>query len=112
MEGLQLVTPQRARHLRAVRDEHRSWGGYPPVWQRTGDAARDLGVAVNTLKRYLELLTMSFQCCLLPPWHENVGKRLVKSPKLYFPDVGLNRAVLGELAVNPGAAYETWVFAE
>lgn len=74
--------------------------------------ARDLGVAVNTLKRYLELLTTSFQCCLLPPWHENVGKRLVKSPKLYFPYAGLNRALLGELAVTAGAAYETWVFAE
>jgi len=161
-ERLQLAAPQQLRTLRRVRDEHRLWGGYPPVWQRTGDTerlnwlkdyrktylerdiadvgqvanidtfalaqkllcsrtanllsisevARDLGVAVNTLKRYLELLTMSFQCCLLPPWHENVGKRLVKSPKLYFPDVGLNRAILGELAVSPGAVYETWVFAE
>jgi hypothetical protein len=158
----QLASLQQLRSLREVRDVHRLWGGYPPVWQRTGDTerlnwlkdyrktylerdiadvgqvanidtfalaqkllcsrtanlfsisevARDLGVAVNTLKRYLELLTMSFQCCLLPPWHENVGKRLIKSPKLYFPDVGLNRAVLGELAVTPGAAYETWVFAE
>jgi predicted AAA+ superfamily ATPase len=162
VELLQLTSPQQLRSLRQVRDEHRLWGGYPPVWQRTGDTerlswlkdyrktylerdiadvgqvanidtfalaqkllcsrtanllsisevARDLGVAVNTLKRYLELLTMSFQCSLLPPWHENVSKRLVKSPKLYFPDVGLNRAVLGELAVSPGATYETWVFAE
>jgi len=76
------------------------------------DVSRDLGVAVNTLKRYLELLTMSFQCILLPPWHENVGKRLVKSPKLYFPDVGLNRAIVGELSVSGGAAYESWVCAE
>lgn len=76
------------------------------------DVARDLGVAVNTLKRYLELLTMSFQCYLLRPWHENAGKRLIKSPKIYFPDVGLNRAVLGELSVSQGAAYESWVCAE
>jgi predicted AAA+ superfamily ATPase len=45
------------------------------------EVSRDLGVAVNTIKRYLELLTMSFQCVLLPPWHGNVSKRLVKSPK-------------------------------
>jgi hypothetical protein len=55
---------------------------------------------------------MSFQCFLLPPWHENVGKRLVKSPKIFFPDVGLNRAILGELSISRGAAYESWVFAE
>jgi len=162
VERLQLAAPQRLRALRQMRDEQQSWGGYPPVWQRTGaterlnwlkdyrktylerdiadvgqvanldtfalaqkllcsrtatllslsEVARDLGVAVNTVKRYLELLTMSFQCHLLPPWHENVGKRLVKSPKLYFPDVGLNRAVLGELSSNRGAAYESWFCAE
>lgn len=161
-ERLQLASPRRLRELRAVRDEHQTWGGYPPVWQRQGaaerlgwlkdyrktylerdiadvgqvanidtfamaqkllcartanllsisDVARDLGVAVNTVKRYLELLTMSFQTALLPPWHENVGKRLVKSPKLFFPDVGLNRAILGELSVSQGSAYESWFFAE
>ena len=161
-ERLPLASPQRLRTLRAMRDEHQVWGGYPPVWQRTGESerlnwlkdyrktylerhianvgqvanidtfalaqkllcsrtanlllisgvARDLGVAVNTVKRYLELLTMSFQCILLPPWHENVGKRLVKSPKLYFPDVGLNRAILGEISVSRGAAYESWFCAE
>ena len=162
VERLQLTSPQRLRTLRALRDEHQKWGGYPPVWQRTGETerlnwlkdyrktylerdiadvgqvsnidtfalaqkllcsrtanlltisevARDLGVAVNTLKRYLELLTMSFQCFLLPPWHENVRKRLIKSPKIYFPDVGINRAVLGELSVSRGALYESWVCAE
>ncbi len=76
------------------------------------EVSRDLGVAVNTLKRYLELLTMSFQCYLLPPWHENVSKRLVKSPKIYFPDSGLNRAISGELSISRGASYESWVCAE
>jgi predicted AAA+ superfamily ATPase len=76
------------------------------------EVSRDLGVAVNTIKRYLELLTMSFQCVLLPPWHENVSKRLVKSPKLFFPDVGLNRAIVGELSISSGAAYESWLCAE
>lgn len=158
----QLVSPQRLREIRAIRNDHQTWGGYPPVWQRQGtterlnwlkdyrktylerdiadvgqvanvdtfalaqkllcsrtanllsvsEVARDLGVAVNTVKRYLELLTMSFQSALLQPWHENVGKRLVKSPKIFFPDVGLNRAILGELSISRGAAYETWLFAE
>lgn len=160
--GLPLISPQKLRTLRAVRDEHQKWGGYPPVWRRTGETSRlnwlkdyrktylerdiadvgqvanidtfalaqkllcsrsanlfsisevsrDLGVAVNTVKRYLELLTMSFQCVLLPPWHENVSKRLVKSPKLFFPDVGLNRVIAGELSINQGAAYESWLCAE
>jgi hypothetical protein len=74
--------------------------------------SQDLGVAVNTIKRYLELLTMSFQGFMLLPWHENVSKRLVKSPKLFFPDVGLNRAIVGELSISSGAAYENWLFAE
>jgi predicted AAA+ superfamily ATPase len=76
------------------------------------DVARDLGVAVNTVKRYLELLTMTFQCILLPPWHENAGKRLIKSPKIFFPDVGLNRAILGDMTNDRGAAYESWFLAE
>ena len=63
------------------------------------EVSRDLGVAVNTIKRYLELLTMSFQCVLLPPWHENVSKRLIKSPKLFFPDVGRSN----ENQRSPGA---------
>ncbi len=159
---LPLIPPKRLRILRGVRDEHQQWGGYPPVWQRSGETermnwlkdyrktylerdiadvgqvanidtfamaqrllcsrtanlfsisevSRDLGVTVNTIKRYLELLTMSFQCILLPPWHENVSKRLIKSPKLFFPDVGLNRAIVGDLSISRGAAYESWLCAE
>ena len=76
------------------------------------DAARDLALSVNTVKRYLHLLVMTFQCFLLQPYHENVGKRLVKSPKVYFADTGLMRAILGDLSVGGGAIYETWVFNE
>ncbi|MBI5327095.1 MAG: ATP-binding protein [Deltaproteobacteria bacterium] len=76
------------------------------------EVARDVSLAVNTVKRYLNLLNISFQCFLLPPYFENTGKRLIKSPKLYFPDVGLNRAILGDITINKGASYETWVFSE
>lgn len=76
------------------------------------EVARDLSLAVNTVKRYINLLSMSFQCYMLPPYYENIGKRFIKSPKIYFPDPGLNRVILGELAVGSGASYESWVFSE
>jgi hypothetical protein len=76
------------------------------------EVARDLALSVNTIKRYLHLLTMTFQCFLLQPYYENVGKRLIKSPKVYFADTGLMRAILGELSVSDGVLYENWVFNE
>lgn len=76
------------------------------------EVARDLSLAVNTVKRYLNLLTLTFQCYLVPPYHKNIGKRLIKSPKIYFPDAGLNRVILGEMTTDSGAAYESWVFSE
>jgi len=76
------------------------------------EVARDVSLAVNTVKRYVNLLVMSFQCHLLQPYYENVGKRFVKMPKIYFPDAGLIRIILGDLAISAGASYETWVFSE
>lgn len=76
------------------------------------EVARDLALSVNTVKRYLHLLVMTFQCFLLQPYYENVGKRLIKSLKVYFADRGLMRAILGDLSVGGGAIYETWVFNE
>ena len=52
------------------------------------DLARDLGVAVNTAKQWLSVLEATFQVIVLRPYHANVGKRLVKTPKVYFTDVG------------------------
>jgi uncharacterized protein len=52
------------------------------------DIARDLGIAVNTVKSWLSLLEATFQVIVLRPYHVNIGKRLVKSPKVYFSDVG------------------------
>lgn len=53
------------------------------------DVARDLGIAVNTAKAWLSVLEATFQIILLPPYHANVGKRLVKTPKVYFTDTGM-----------------------
>ena len=52
------------------------------------DVARDLGVAVNTAKAWLSMLEATYQVIVLRPYFANVGKRLVKTPKVYFTDVG------------------------
>jgi len=51
--------------------------------------ANDTGISVTTARNWLELLQASYIIYLLPPWFTNTSKRLVKSPKLYFHDVGL-----------------------
>lgn len=57
--------------------------------------ANDVGVSSNTIKQWISVLQASFMVVLLPPFYENVGKRLMKSPKLYFTDVGLASYLLG-----------------
>lgn len=52
------------------------------------------GVAHTTVRRYLDLLTSALVVTQLKPWHENVGKRQVKSPKVYVSDSGLLHALL------------------
>jgi predicted AAA+ superfamily ATPase len=52
------------------------------------DLSRELGVAVNTAKAWLSVLEASDQVLLLRPYYANVGKRLVKTPKVYFTDTG------------------------
>jgi len=52
------------------------------------DLARDLGLAVNTVKAWLSVLEATYQVIVLRPYHANVGKRLVKTPKVYFTDTG------------------------
>lgn len=57
--------------------------------------AGDVGVSVPTLKEWLSVLEASFIVCQLPCYYENFGKRLVKSKKLYFSEVGLAAWLLG-----------------
>jgi uncharacterized protein len=52
------------------------------------DLARDLGVALNTAKAWLSVLEASYQVIILRPYFANIGKRLVKTPKVYFTDIG------------------------
>jgi len=80
------------------------------------DVARDLGVAVNTAKAWLSVLEATFQVIVLRPYHANVGKRLVKTPKVYFTDTGMLCHLAGlkdpeHAAAGPlgGAIFETAV---
>ena len=68
------------------------WHGQ--VWNGA-EFARAFGVAHTTVRRYLDLLTSLFVVRQLPPWIENVGKRQVRSPKVYIADSGLLHALLG-----------------
>jgi hypothetical protein len=83
------------------------------------DVARDLGVAVNTVKAWVQVLEASHQIALLRPYHANLGKRLVKSPKLYFLDSGLLCHLRGERDARQaltgamgGSLFENVVFGE
>ncbi len=57
--------------------------------------ANDVGVSATALRQWLAVLKASYLVFELPPWFENVGKRVIKSPKLYFSDVGLAAFLLG-----------------
>jgi hypothetical protein len=83
------------------------------------ELARALAVSESTVRRYLDLLTGVFMLRQLPPWFENVGKRQVKSPKVYVRDSGLLHALLGvtnqkDLELHPkvGASWEGFAIEE
>ena len=62
------------------------------------DLARDLGMPATTLKRYLALLERTFLVQTLPAWSANLGRRLVKAPKLLITDTGLLAHLIGATA--------------
>jgi predicted AAA+ superfamily ATPase len=83
------------------------------------DLAAPLGVSVPTISQWLSILETTAQILLVPPFYENFGKRLVKSPKLYFVDSGLTCHLLnitseGELRRSPflGPLFEGFVASE
>jgi predicted AAA+ superfamily ATPase len=59
------------------------------------ELARDVGIAPNTAKSWLSVLEASRQLFLVSPYHRSAGKRLIKTPKLYFADSGLLTYLLG-----------------
>lgn len=63
------------------------------IWNAS-ELARSLGTNEKTARHYLDLLAGTFVVRILPPWFENLGKRLVKSPKIYIRDSGLLHVLL------------------
>jgi predicted AAA+ superfamily ATPase len=83
------------------------------------DLARDVGISVNTAKDWVSLLEASFQIIILRPYYANIGKRLIKSPKIYFSDTGLLCYLVGlrdvdHASAGPmgGAIFENWIIAD
>lgn len=67
----------------------------PMAMLNHAELARSVGLPQTTLKRYMSLLQTVFLIRTLPPWHGNLGKRLVKTPKVLFTDVGLAAYLMG-----------------
>lgn len=83
------------------------------------DLAAPLGVSVPTIGQWLGVLETTAQILMVPPFYENVGKRLIKSPKMYVADAGLACHLLGidsiaELGKSPfhGALFEGFIASE
>lgn len=99
-------------------------GGFPRAFLaagagRSAELARAFGVTAATVRRYLDLLTGALVVRQLLPWHENIGKRQVKSPKVYIADSGILHTLFGlesreDLESHPkvGASWEGFVLRE
>lgn len=104
--GLNIAAPAMLRFWGMLAHYHgQVWSAAPP--------AQSMGVAQTTIRRYLDTLTQTLMVRQLQPWHENLGKRQVKAPKIYFRDTGLLHALMGvrtmhELLLHPlcGASWE------
>jgi predicted AAA+ superfamily ATPase len=85
----------------------------------SAEFARSMGLGESTVRRYLDLLSDAFMVRQLQPWHANIRKRQVKSPKVYIRDSGLLHQLLGinterDLFTHPriGASWEGYVLEE
>ncbi len=104
--GVNIAAPAMLRFWRMLAHYHGQ------IWT-AADPARSLGVSEPTVRRYLDTLTQTLMVRQLQPWHENLGKRQVKAPKIYFRDTGLLHALMGvttlpDLLTHPrcGASWE------
>ena len=76
------------------------------------ELARDASVSVDTARRYLEYLRLSYQVALLPPFERSLTSSVVKTPKLYWLDTGILRRLSGRRGEVDGEIYETMVVSE
>jgi hypothetical protein len=82
------------------------------IWNGA-ELARAMNVSVTAINHYRDLLAGAYMLRVLPPWYENLGKRLVKSPKIYLRDSGILHHLLGlaelsQVRLHPryGASWE------
>lgn len=113
------------RDLAKVGDEMSFLRFLRAVAARTGqmlnlsELARDADIATNTAKNWLSILQTSGIIYILEPYHTNITKRLVKTPKVYFLDTGLCAYLTEwsspetlEAGAMSGAILETWIMTE
>lgn len=110
--------PQLGINIRST-TMHRFWSmlahSHGQIWSAS-EFGRSFGVADTTVRNYLDLLSSALVVRQLLPWHENISKRQVKSPKVYIRDSGLLHTLLGiktyrDLERHPkiGASWEGFV---
>jgi uncharacterized protein len=104
--GLNIQAPAMLRFWSMVAHYHGQIWSAAPISQ-------SLGISENTVRSYLDALTQTLMMRQLQPWFENLGKRQVKSPKVYFRDTGFLHALMSitsmpELLIHPssGASWE------
>lgn len=122
---IQTYLQRDVRDLTRVGDERTFYNFLRAVAARTGqllnyaDLARDVDIDQKTAKAWLSILETSGIVYLLSPYHTNITKRLVKTPKLYFLDTGLCAYLTQwstpealEAGAMSGAILETWMLSE
>ena len=104
--GINIAAPAMLRFWTMLAHYHGQIWSAAPI-------AQSMGVAEPTIRRYLDTLTQTLMVRQLQPWHQNLGKRQVKAPKIYFRDSGLLHALVGienlaQLLTHPqcGASWE------
>jgi hypothetical protein len=110
--GIQTPGPTLYRFWQMLAHYHaQTWHG--------AELGRAFGVSATTVRRYLDLLDAALVLRVLPPWFENIGKRQVRSPKVYIRDPGILHALLGietreDLLSHPkvGASWEGFVLTQ
>ena len=86
--GVNIAAPAMLRFWRMLAHYHgQTW--------TAADPARSLGVSEPTVRRYLDTFTQTLMVRQLQPRHQNLGKRQIKAPKIYFRDTGLLHALIG-----------------
>ena len=122
---IQTYIERDVRDVTSIRDDISFYNFVRAVAARTAcmlnysDLARDVGIDQKTAKSWLSILRASGLVELVEPYHNNVAKRIVKTPKLYFLDTGLCTYLTGwstpetlEAGAMNGPIFETYVFCE